>query len=841
MPHPLGSRGLRHRSDCRQGSRPGCDARRGGAGSAGQKGSKVLRAKTTRALVGLIGIAGFYASAAIAAEADAADTPRNSGSVQELPQVVVIGNAPLPGFGLPLNEVPANVQTADSLDLKRAQTTDIADYLNRSFSGVNASESADNPFQLDINYHGFTASPLLGTPEGLSVYVDGVRVNESFGDTVNWDLIPQSAISTVSLMSGSNPVFGLNTLGGALSLQTKSGHDNPGTEVEAYGGSFGRRAFAGESGGALGAFDYFATVSYFDETGWRDMSPSTVWQAFGKVGWQTERTDLDLSYTYADTSLFGNGATPLSMLEYRRQTSYTPDFTHNLLHFVNLTGTQSLSGSLLLSANAFYRHLITGSSNGSNNDNYLSADYEATPPDCSLPLEDRIGIAYCSQAATQVSRLVQRVAGAGVQLTDSRDLFGWKNQGIIGLDYSDAHDEFEQAFQYGAFAPDRTLIYLQSPLNNQTVISLGGTNKIFGAYLTDTLSPSELVHVTISARYNRNTETLDGYSVETDVSAGAGFDQASPVVGQHTFSRLNPAIGFTVTPTELLTYYANYNEASRAPTVIELGCADPERPCGLPNDFASDPDLKQVVARTFEVGLRGNLADRRLNWSADLFHTVNRDDLQFIATRTNSGYFDNVGNTRRQGLDLALGGTLGGLQWRVAYSYVDATYQSQFVVSAESNSTADVNGDIVVRPGDRLPLIPRHTGRVVLDYAVTSNLEVGGNLILVSSSYLHGNENNANQAGGTNGAGDVIMGTGTIPGYAVVNLQGTWHLGKSVELFARLVNVFDKEYATAGFLTSNTFNPNGSFRPDPDDWTNENAVSPGTPRAIWAGLRAHFD
>ena len=298
----------------------------------------MLRGKATPALVGFICIGGVHWSVAAAADSDSPGAPRNSGSVQELPQVVVIGNAPLPGFGLPLNEVPANVQTADSLDLKRAQTTDIADYLNRSFSGVNVSESAANPFQLDINYHGFTASPLLGTPEGLSVYVDGVRVNESFGDTVNWDLIPQSAISTVSLMSGSNPVFGLNTLGGALSLQTKSGHDNPGTEVEAYGGSFGRRAFEGETGGALGAFDYFATVSYFDETGWRDMSPSTVWQAFGKVGWQTEKTDLDLSYTYADTSLFGNGAAPLSMLAYRRQTSYTPDVTHNLLHFVNLTG-----------------------------------------------------------------------------------------------------------------------------------------------------------------------------------------------------------------------------------------------------------------------------------------------------------------------------------------------------------------------------------------------------------------------------------------------------------------------------------------------------------------------
>ena len=105
-----------------------------------------------------------------------------------------------------------------------------------------------------MNYHGFTASPLLGTPEGLSVYVDGVRVTESFGDTVNWDLIPESAISTVSLISGSNPVFGLNTLGGALSVQTKSGHDNPGTQFEASGGSFDRRSFQGETGGAFGGF-----------------------------------------------------------------------------------------------------------------------------------------------------------------------------------------------------------------------------------------------------------------------------------------------------------------------------------------------------------------------------------------------------------------------------------------------------------------------------------------------------------------------------------------------------------------------------------------------------------
>src|ERR1700683_4678527 len=229
---------------------------------------------------------------AAAASTDVAAVPANPATIQELQQVIVIGNTPLPGFGLPLNQIPSNVQTANSADIERQQTTDTADYLNNNFSGVNASESAGNPFQIDIYYHGFAASPLLGTPEGLSVYVDGVRVNESFGDTVNWDLIPESAINTVSLISGSNPVFGLNTLGGALSIQTKSGHANPGTELEAYGGSFGRRSVQGETGGEFGAFDYFFTGNYFDETGWRDVSSTRVWQGFGKVWWRPRNSVL---------------------------------------------------------------------------------------------------------------------------------------------------------------------------------------------------------------------------------------------------------------------------------------------------------------------------------------------------------------------------------------------------------------------------------------------------------------------------------------------------------------------------------------------------------------------
>ncbi|MGH8265949.1 MAG: TonB-dependent receptor, partial [Steroidobacteraceae bacterium] len=521
---------------------------------------------------------------ASAAEAPVAP-PGNPATAQELPQVTVIANTPLSGLGLPLNQIPANVQTADSEHLQRQQTLDLADYLNNNFSGINVSESAGNPFQLDINYHGFTASPLLGTPEGLSVYVDGLRVNESFGDTVNWDLIPQAAISTVTLTSGSNPVFGLNTLGGALSVRTKSGHDDPGTALEAYGGSFDRRSFEGETGGAIGNFDYFLTGNYFDESGWRDNSPTRIYQGFGKIGWQNDRTDIDLSYAYADTRLYGNGATPTSMLDARRQATYTPDFTQNHLNVVNLTGTQFLTDKLLLSGNVYYRQLVTGSINDNINDGYLDSNYTGPPFDCAAAPASRAALNYCSPGQNATSRLTQRTSGFGAQLTDSRNVFGWSNQAVLGADYTGSGDTFGQSYQYGRLAPDRTLIYEVSPLNNETLISLSGASRIYGVYATDTLSPDKRLHITLSVRYNRNTETLNGYSVDTDLGdVGSGFDAARPLAADHTFSRVNPAFGFTVTPSDAATLYADYNQASRAPTVIELGCANPAAPCGLPND-----------------------------------------------------------------------------------------------------------------------------------------------------------------------------------------------------------------------------------------------------------------
>ncbi|MGA9369245.1 MAG: TonB-dependent receptor, partial [Steroidobacteraceae bacterium] len=197
----------------------------------------------------------------------------------------------------------------------------------------------------------------------------------------------------------------------------------------------------------------------------------------------------------------------------------------------------------------------------------------------------------------------------------------------------------------------------------------------------------------------------------------------------------------------------------------------------------------------------------------------------------------------REGLDVTFGGREGGLNWRIAYSYVEATFQSTFTVNSESNSTADANGNIVVQPGDRLPLIPLHTARLILDYDFNRHLNLGGNLVFASSSYLHGNENNANVAGTTDlASGSYIEpdATGTTPSYVTLNFNGTYRINDNLEIFARISNALNKDYYTAGFLTQSAYTPNGTLVTNPNNWSNENAVTPGAPREVWGGVRLRF-
>ncbi len=241
----------------------------------------------------------------------------------------VIATTPLPGVELELDEIPTPVQAATRRDIERSGALDLSDFLNRRLSGMYVNEIQSNPFQPDVNYRGYTASPLLGTPQGLSVYMDGVRLNQPFGDVVSWDLIPRIAISEVTILPGSNPIFGLNTLGGALSIQTKDGRSQRGTSLQLGGGSFGRGATDIEHGGynSRGLNWYLGSTLFFED-GWRSNSPSNVRQFFGKLGWQRSNTTLGLSVGYTSNLLTGNGLQDQRLLDRDYTSVYTkPDIT----------------------------------------------------------------------------------------------------------------------------------------------------------------------------------------------------------------------------------------------------------------------------------------------------------------------------------------------------------------------------------------------------------------------------------------------------------------------------------------------------------------------------------
>src|SRR5947207_88567 len=304
----------------------------------------------------------------------------NPAEVFELPTVTVIGTTPLPGLGTHAKDVPANVQVFGARDLARQRPLDLTDFLDRNANSVGTGSGQGNAYQRDLSFRGFVASPLLGTPQGVSVFQDGVRINEAFGDVVNWDLLPRAAISTIQLIPGSNPVFGLNTLGGALSVYTKSGAQYPGAAVELSTGSFGRRSAQFEYGGASDRVDYFATGNVADDSGWAEHNPSHVRQFFGKTGFQDDRSDLDVSLTLADNTLQGAQTLPVSFLDTPRQAYTFPDTNRNRVAMLAAKGSRFLDDSVLLGSNAYYRHYRNDNVSSNVNNAYGAIDRDTGLP-----------------------------------------------------------------------------------------------------------------------------------------------------------------------------------------------------------------------------------------------------------------------------------------------------------------------------------------------------------------------------------------------------------------------------------------------------------------------------
>lgn len=375
--------------------------------------------------------------------------------------------------------------------------------------------------------------------------------------------------------------------------------------------------------------------------------------------------------------------------------------------------------------------------------------------------------------------------GGSLQATLTAPLFDRANDLAVGGSVDRATTQFASRVEVGAINPAMVVgssgLFVSTPEHmpfTATPVDLHASNRYYGLYLTDTWSLTDSLAITASGRFN----VADVDFADRLGSALSGFNR---------YSRLNPALGVTDKLTERATAYAGYSEGARAPTAGEIECSDSNAPCLLPSSLSSDPPtLKQVVSRTWEVGLRGGLptssADHGLlNWNASLFRTNVRDDIFAVATSLSSGYFQNIGGTRRQGLELGARYENVKLSAFLNYGYVAATFESTFLVPSPLNAVADAAGNIRIRPGDVLPGIPAHRVRAGVDYKPVSSWTVGTSLVYESHQYFRGDESNQMPA---------------LPGFFVMNLHAKYQLSDRVELFANVVNLFDRKYATFGVL-----------------------------------------
>jgi outer membrane receptor protein involved in Fe transport len=799
-------------------------------------------------------------------------------------KVEVVGTMPLPGVDLSADQVAAPVQTAEQADIGKSGALDLPDFMSRRLNGVYLNEMQGNPFQADLNYRGYTASPLLGTPQGLSIYVDGVRQNQPFGDVVSWDLIQNNAIESMTLMPGSDPLFGLNTLGGAVSIQNRDGAGIAGPAGRITYGSSGRKALEAEyGGGSATGFNWFFAANAFHESGWRTDSPSDVRQAFVKPAWKTDKTSLALTLAYAYNTLTGNGLQDYRLLARSYSSVYTiPDTVGNRSRSLNFSARHTAGAAVTFSGNVYYRNIRTEGVNGNaNTDSFDQSVYQpnnadqaalsaagytgfpssgATAANTPFPKWRCIAQALESNAPAEKcdavivdSKTVQNNYGVSGQVT-------WfsshHNQLTAGAGFDGGRVNYTQNTQFGYLNPDYTITGVNAWQDGTTTangapvdarVNLHGTNTNSSVFAAETLSLGKAWSLTLSGRYNRST--IDN------------SDRISPVTGpgslngSFAFRRFNPSVGVTWSPVAALNAYVSYAEGSRAPTSIELGCADPDNPCSLPNALTSDPPLRQVVTGTWEAGLRGRAEawlPGNLTWNIGAFRAENRDDILFVASeQTGSGFFRNFGRTRRQGFDAGLKDRIGPVNAGLDYTFLEATYESTEMVNGAANDTSDtalagepgIEGVIAIHAGNRIPLVPKQTGKFFADWQATPKLLLDLSVVAASSSYARGNENNAYRADGK-----YYLGPGVSPGYAVFNLRAHYDLTRKLRILGQVDNLFDRHYYTAAQLANTGFTSQGAFiaRPFPADrngnFPAQSATffAPGAPRRIWVELGFRF-
>ncbi len=774
-----------------------------------------------------------------AAAAPAAFAQESPPPAQTLAPVVVESTA-IPGAFMNADKIPGNVQQIGVADLTRAGSASLTGALNGRLGSVSINDNEADPFQPDILFRGFEASPVLGTPQGLAVYQNGVRINEAFGDTVNWDLFPDVAVKKVTIVS-SDPVYGLNALAGGMSVTMKDGFDQTGTELELSGGSFAQRAASLQTGAHGEHVAAYLAGKVLDENGWRLFAHDVLRQAYASLDGRWDRANLSLTYTHADNRLNGQGAAPVQELAVNRSLVFTgPQANLNRLEFLTLDGTYRFADAWSAQGVLYYREyrqrLVNGNSSAYQQCTDPAAAGSLCQSDGTTPVLDAAGGAVpdLTAAGTRVlgQNDFQSIAafgrGGALQLTSSTALGGHDNAFAAGATVDYALVDFSAGQQLGLIDPalqvEASPYFVATPEGsdfNATPVGLKTFDQHVGFFAKESFDVTAALTLTASARYNVALIDLRD-------------QRGSALSGDNRYTHLNPAFGFTYKIAAGVTGYAGFAQNTRTPTPSEIECSDPTRPCLLPSNLSSDPPtLRQVVARTVEAGLRGSARSDRgegwqLTWNAGLFRILSTDDIYGIATSLSSGYFQNIGSTRRQGLEAGADYQAGAFSAFANLSFVDATFRSPLTLPSPSNPFRDANGNIGVVPGDRLPGIARVRLKSGFDYRIRAAWRIGVSLDIVGPAPYYGDEANL---------------LGPVPGYQVVGLHGSYRPDERLEVFASLTNLFDARYSTYGILG----NPTGVGAPgipagaaSPGPGIDNRFQSPAAPLAIAGGVRLRF-
>ncbi len=772
-------------------------------------------------------------------------------NVEVLEQIDVIGTSPLAGAntGVERSKVPALAQSVKATEVEKTNSQTVIDALVRTVPGIALSDVQGNGFTQDLSYRGFYASPLQGVAQGLAVYQNGIRVNEGFGDTVNWDFIPPKAIDRIDVWTN-NPLFGLNALGGALNMTMKNGFTYQGGEVEVQGGSHGRIAGSLQYGRQFGDFAFYTAMDIMRDGGWRKHSSSNLARFYSDFGWRREGNEVHVTASGSTNKLGVIGPTPVQELARDYAGVYTwPQTTNNDNITLGINGVFNITPTWTVQANAYVRRFIQSHVDGNDSDfencsasssfrGFLCLEDDAwgTPPggktrawrDQFVILDSNgrtIPFAGAATAYGIIDRTWSRTttAGGSVQATNKEKLGGRDNYFAIGASIDHSWISFQSNSTLGFIFPDLRVGTEAAIAGMGAIIRTGGSlgfaptnitaeNNYVGIYAIDTFNITPELALTAGARMNL-----------ADVKTTDQTGTAPQLNSAHQFFRINPVVGLAYTLPNNTTIYGGYSEANRAPTPLELACSDPLQPCLLENSLVADPPLKQVVARTFEAGVRGSIAagPGSFDWKVAAFRTDLTNDIVSIASVLQGrGYYANVPGSRRQGVEAGVQYQGESFSAYVNYAFVDATYQFTGALPSPNNPFANAVGDIAVTPGKRIPGIPMHQVKLGAEYSITPQWKVGADVAAFSSQFLRGDDSNQNPE---------------LPAYAVVGLHTSWQATKNIQVFARVTNLFNRKAGAFGaFFDPAATNNAGKA------YTNPVMQTPLQPFSIYGGAKVTF-